>query len=247
MPINNFERATRLAALLMKEQLKETAALFWIIISPSLIFYLMAYSKKDILYFTQEYLDASSWFYSYIASNVAFFGFCFYIIGRRESGFIRSFVYSQNSKYIFLTSQFLAYSAIAMVYCAVFYLFTRLPFGDYELLEFCWILTRFYFCYMLFCIPGLLFTLCPMNFQSANTVLSICSFGMLALGIISTSLQNPAINIANYFNPLVFANCLMLSEQCQSITAKIKIITIFIVVFFVTVKYFRINPIWSRY
>ena len=85
----NF-RIFTLAYLFIKEQLKEPIALFWIMISPCALFYFFAITRQDASYFDSNYMAASAWFYAYVASSVALFGFAFYIIGRRESGFIRS-------------------------------------------------------------------------------------------------------------------------------------------------------------
>ena len=187
MKKNFISRALTLTKILLKEQFKEPISLFWVIISPCAIFYFLALSKNDTTYFSQEYIYTLSWFYSYIASSIAFFGFSFYIIGRRESGFIRSFIYNKTSKAIFLLAQFSACSVISIIYCSVFYLVTRPPFGDYNVIEFLTLLFRFYLCYMVFCIPGLLFTLPSINFQNAHTLISIASFVMLTLGIAGTA------------------------------------------------------------
>jgi ABC-2 type transport system permease protein len=247
MKRNIITRATSLAFLLMKEQLKEPIALFWIIVSPCMLFYFMALSRGGETYFNQEYIDATSWFYSYIASSVAFFGFSFYIIGRRESGFTRSFIYNKSSKAVFLLAQFLAYSLIAIIYCSVFYLSTHPPFGAPNWLDFFNILIRFYLCYILFCTPGLLLTLAPLNFQNANTLISIVSFTLLATGVAATAFSNTIINAFNTINPLALANQLMLGTSCQKTFFMASVIGAFIITFFITLKFLRITPVWSRY
>lgn len=174
-----------LARLFIKEQLKEPMALFWIVISPVVTFYLLTYARAPAGDAANDYLASTSWFYAYVASSVALFGLAFYIVGRRESGFLRSFVYTRRTQCIFLVGQCLAYSFMAMVYCSVFYVSTRLYFGATGWVEFCVIVGRFYICFVIFSIPSLLLTLLPMGFQNSNTVFSILSFLMLALGIVS--------------------------------------------------------------
>lgn len=235
-----------LMTLFIKEQFKEPTALFWIMISPSALFYFFAFSKGDDAYFSSSYISASSWFYSYIASSIAFFGFSLYIIGRRESGFSRSFIYTRKARMRFMVSHFLAYLLIAAIYYTVFYLITRASFGAYRFDEYLALLGRFSLCYILFCIPGLAFTLAPINFQNANTVISILSFCMLTLGAMSAAQPQLSLGVINTINPLPLANRLMLFGLSDWITTT-SILFAFTSTFWLTLIFFQINPIWSRY
>ena len=73
---NTGSRAFQLAMIFIKEQLKEPTALFWMLLSPGAVFYLLIYSKGDDN-FNQDYSAVTAWFYAYISSSVAFFGFSF--------------------------------------------------------------------------------------------------------------------------------------------------------------------------
>ncbi|EJN27406.1 hypothetical protein PMI35_03510 [Pseudomonas sp. GM78] len=240
-------RVLTLTSIFMKEQLKEPVAFFWIMISPCAMFYFFAVTRQDPNYYLNNYTSTSAWFYAYISSSVALFGFAFYIIGRRESGFTRSFIYSQDSKLIFLLSHFLAYSLISIAYCTTFYLTTKLPFGDYSAIELLNIALRFYICFIMFCTFGAAFSLLPINFQNSNTLLSIFSFCMLILGVMSTSTANYITDNLNLANPLTLASQLMAQgiESNKLITCTI--ITLFIIALHKTFKHLRINPVWSRY
>jgi ABC-2 type transport system permease protein len=247
MKKNTYLRVLALTGLFIKEQLKEPIAFFWIMTSPCAIFYFFAITRQDTNYFLSSYTAASAWFYAYISSSVALFGFAFYIIGRRESGFVRSFIYSRESRAIFLYSHFLAYSLISIAYCGTFYLATRLPFGGYELKEFLDITLRFYICFVMFCIMGIIFTLPPINFQNSNTLLSIVSFCMLILGVMGASRINDITDIINSGNPLMLANRLMTEGLAHHKHITITIIFTFTAAFLGALKYLRINPVWSRY
>lgn len=91
-----------LAALFIKEQLKEPVALFWTVVSPVVTYYLITYTKTPVSDAPIDYLSSTSWFYAFVASSVAQFGLAFYIVGRRESGFLRSFVYTGRTRIVFL-------------------------------------------------------------------------------------------------------------------------------------------------
>lgn len=242
----NF-RIFTLAYLFIKEQLKEPIALFWVMISPCALFYFFAITRQDASYFDSNYMAASAWFYAYVASSVALFGFAFYIIGRRESGFIRSFVYSKKSKIIFLYSHFFAYSLISVACCSTFYLATKIPFGDYKLEELLNIILRFYVCFIMFCSIGALFTLLPINFQNSNTLLSICSFCMLIFGVMGASNTSGAIDIINSVNPLTIANQLMAKDLSVNKSTVALIVFLSGLSAFGLLRYLRINPVWSRY
>lgn len=100
---HHTQRILSITYTLTKEQINEPIAILWIIISPSLLFYFLGFSKKSENIVNHNYIDSASWFYSYMASSIALFGFSFYLIGRRESGFIRSFIFKKNIN-IYLSS-----------------------------------------------------------------------------------------------------------------------------------------------
>lgn len=83
-----------------------------------------------------SYTHSAAWFYAYISANVAFFGLSFYLIGRRESGFVRSFIYRREAITLFLTSHALSYSVISLLYSSAFYIITKPLYGPYSLPEF---------------------------------------------------------------------------------------------------------------
>ncbi|MCP1507504.1 ABC-2 type transport system permease protein [Pseudomonas marginalis] len=236
-----------LAGLFIKEQLKEPVALFWIVISPAVTFYLISYARVGGGEVPKGYLDSTSWFYAFVSSSVALFGLAFYIVGRRESGFLRSFVYAWRTKAVFLVGQFFAYSVMSIVYCSAFYVFTRNYFGVMEVAEFLTVLVRFYICFLLFSIPSLLLTLIPIGFQNANTLFSILSFLMLALGIVGMNSSHPLFEVIRFFNPMWWANRIMLIGVAECSLLVIMVFCFFILSFLTTLRFLLINPVWSRY
>jgi ABC-2 type transport system permease protein len=240
-------RASKLALIFTKEQLKEPTAFFWTLLSPSAVFYLLNYSRGQIPPYNLSYIESTSWFYAYISSNVAFFGLSFYIIGRRESGFTRSFIYKPEGKLIFLLAKFISYSLISILYCSVFYCLTRLAFGSPNTNEVFLIMASFYFCFLLFSIPALLLTLLPTGFQTANTLFSIISFAMLISGIYGISAQLQSDSFIQLLNPLWIASEIMSKGLWQRPQTAVLILSFFTCAFFITLRHLRINPIWSRY
>lgn len=236
-----------LAWIFLKEQLKEPIALFWIILSPCATYYLIVLLKGDSGYLEQNYKSTAGLYFSYVACSVALFGFSLYIIGRRESGFIRSFVYTRHSRLIFLAAQFFACTVIALAYCLVFYLSSRPLFGAYDQKELLEIIIRFYCCYLMFCIPGLFIALLPVSFQTANTLMSITSFSLLGLGLAGSVRPDSLFEKINTFNPVTLANTIMASGLESNAELVVMVLFFFIAAFIMTYLFFRINPIWNRY
>jgi len=244
-----IRRSLNLSVILLKEQIKEPTALFWAILSPAAFYYLINYTKGlSLTSFNASYIESTSWFYAYISSFVALFGLSFYLIGRRESGFVRSFIYSNEAKLIFLSGQLLAYSCLSFLYCSIFYCLTKLPFGDLQIEELLVIGGRFYLSFLLFSIPGLLISLIPITFQSAGTLYSITSFTMLILAVFGgTNVVSSSSNIVYMLNPLYLGKSLISQGFSENITLIILTLLMTATFFYVTYRYFRINPIWSRY
>ncbi|MHA6126748.1 ABC transporter permease [Pseudomonas fluorescens group sp. PF-1] len=247
MPTFAMIRCFALSWLFIKEQLKEPIALFWMIVSPVATYYLLGYSRGGYPFSKINYLENTSWFYAYLSSSVAFFGFAFYIIGRRESGFIRSFVYAPDARLLFMASQFLAYSLIALIYCIVFYVLTCSCVGGGDLVGLFRVISRFYVCYMFFCVLGILLSLVPMNYQNSNTTFSIVLFSMLVLGVLGSRDSHYAMDAFNKINPLYIANQIMLGGFEQHYFLVAWVVILFVVVFSISLRFLRINPVWSRY
>ncbi|MCS3512581.1 ABC transporter permease [Pseudomonas grimontii] len=236
-----------LAQLFIKEQLKEPVALFWIVLSPVVTFYLVSYARLPASDTPGSYLSNTSWFYAFVSSSVAFFGLAFYIVGRRESGFLRSFVYTSHTKIIFLVGQVLAYSFMSLVYCTAFYVSTRNYYGVMGVAEFFVIVGRFYVCFLMFSIMSLLLTLIPLGFQNAHTAFSILSFAMLALGIANLRSSHALLETLSVFNPMWWANHIMLSGVSELKYVVMTIVFLFGWSLWLTFRFLLVNPVWSRY
>ena len=156
-------RPALLAALFIKEQLREPVALFWTVVSPVVTYYLLTYSRAPLSSEAVDYLSKTSWFYAFVSSNVALFGFAFYIVGRRESGFLRSFVYTNRTMVVFLIGQFSAYSVVSILYCSVFYILTRIFSGEFDVAEYLVIVGRFYVCFLFFFYTRAVADACPIR------------------------------------------------------------------------------------
>lgn len=236
-----------LSSILIKEQLKEPIAFIWILLSPSLMFYFLFLTRGVESGAELNYLEHSAYYYAYVAASVAFFGFAFYLIGRRESGFMRSFVYLPRAKALLLSGQLLAYTFIALLYCTFLYLLTKPLFGGYDPLDFSFILVRFCTCFMMFCAVGLLVVRLPLTFQNANSVFSALLFLMLMGLAFSRLLPRTGVDIAFYINPLAWASDIMVMEGWQYIAVALTTMVFLVTLMWASVSWIPVNPVWSRY
>jgi len=239
------KRFYTLTTLFMREQIREPISLIWTLISPSAIFYLLSQSNTPSTT-DRAYIESTAWFYAYIACSVAFFGVAYYIIGRRESGFIRSFIYAPSAKVIFLAAHIACYSAISTLYCLAFYLITKPYFGDYDLIEATSITLKFLICFIGFCSPALILGNSKLRFQTANTLISILMFGMILLALFASKNQDTTSTIANLGNIFLVAKK-FISGDSPTIYATVAVATLLTLSFILTAQKLRINPVWSRY
>lgn len=240
-------KTAKLTHILIKEQLKEPAALIWTLLFPSLMFYFLLLSRGDEPPFQTPYITYAAYYYGYLSASVAFFGFAFYLIGRRESGFVRSFAYVPRAKALLLSAQLLSYSIIAILYCSTLYLLTRPLFGPYDVLEFLSILIRYYVCFLIFCSGSLTVVKLPLNFQNASTFFSALLFVMLAVLLSSRLSRHSTLHALNDMNPLNVASNIMLMTGADLLgTAGITFIVLTMMLT-AAVRWMPTQPAWSRY
>jgi len=233
----------KISRILTKEHLREPSALLWTGLAPCLMFMIVTSSYRPG---SMDYQTDAAWFYAYISANVAFFGFSFYLIGRRESGFIRSFIYQRKAILLFLASHTTSYTIISILYCSLFYAVTKPLYGHYSLTEFAVLLAGFYTGYLAFSCIGLAIAALPLKFSTAGTLFSVVSFLMLVSGYAAAAHDPLAYSWVNSVNPLFLTT--------QIVNGTYSLSGSFIAAWaalsaglLLTARYFRIQPIWSRY
>lgn len=95
--------------------------------------------------------------------------------------------------------------------------------------------------------PGVLLSLLPVGFQNANTIFSMTSFGMLVLGVLSLRDLHPVLDVIKGFNPLYIANQIMIGGIERHPVLILGVFFSFIAVLLLSLRFLRINPVWSRY
>lgn len=237
-------RTTSISKILIIEQLREPSALLWAGIAPCLIFVLLTYNKPGFA--AAGYANGALWLYSYISANIALFGFSFYLIGRRESGFVRSFIYQRQAIRLFLCAHIICYSAISLMYSTLFYLITKPLYAPYALAEFIQLSACFYTSYLLFSCIGLAIAALPITFNTASTLFSLLSFLMLLSGYLGADNDHQGQMLLNALNPLALSKRLFQGDM--PLFASFAAVSIALLAgVYATGRHFRIHPVWSRY
>lgn len=244
-PITRTKQILMITKVLILEHLREPTALLWTAAAPCLMFILLRQSRSLAAPPDSLYISSAAWFYAYIAANVAFFGLGFYLIGRRESGFVRSFIYQREAIALFLTSHAVSYTLVSVVYSSFFYFISKPLYGSYSLSELLYLTATFYTSYLIFSCIGLAIAAMPIKFSTAGTLFSLLSFLMLLSGYLGTT-QDELTHWSTLINPLHLSTRIITGE----IPLTISFLTAFAIStagLYATGKLFRIHPIWSRY
>lgn len=232
--------------ILITEHAREPTALLWSAIAPCILFVITTQQHHAPGAPPPSYTGSAAWFFSYISASVAFFGFSFYLIGRRESGFIRSFIYQRDAIRRFLIAHFCSYSIISVGYAFLFYLATKPLYGYYSLIELSRLLASFYTSYLFFTCIGLGIAALPIKFSTSSTLFSLMSFLMLISGY-TGAVQGPATpHSLTLLNPLYLSTKLFNNELSLPNSFSAALVSALIALY-LTGRYFRVQPIWSRY
>ena len=233
-------RLFHISLILIKEHIRDTSSFLWTSAAPCILYFIVVQTSN------LPYLKQAGWFYAYISANVAFFGFSFYLIGRRESGFTRSFIYRKEPMLYFLTAQMISYALMSLVYASLFYLITKPLHGSYSLQEYTFILACFSTSYLGFTLIGLIIASLPLTFSTAGTLFSLLSFLMLVssyLGAATVESQHPLVML---LNPLIVSTQLFHGDLALGMVFP-PLFMLSITALYLTAKHSRIQPVWSRY
>ncbi len=237
----------RLSRLLLIEQIREPVGLFWSTIAPPLLFTLLnnEYIKNQPLS-VDWYISKSGWYLSYIAITVSLFGFALYFIGRRESGFVKSFIVGKKLMRLFIFSQFITSVILALGSYIIFIVITA-TISNIDILSVILVLFLPFVTVLVLTMFGALsIAALPITFQNAGSGISIFSAVMLILSISGNQSNSYGIiNILNQFNPLhIWAN--YLSEGGHLSPEQLILSITLCILGLVGYRLFRIAPVWSR-
>lgn len=237
----------RLGKLLIVEQLREPVGLFWSVIAPPLMFAFLnneALGKQPLS--VDWYVSETGWYLSYIAVTTSLFGFALYFVGRRESGFVRSFITGKKNRLLFIVSQFMSSVVLALLAYLFFMVMTAAISGVDILGAMGALLKPFMIALVLNMFGALSIAALPITFQNASSGISIFSSVMLILGIAGVQ-ADPAGTVCrlNQFNPLyIWAGFISSGGRFSQIHFILGIVMV--TLGGVGYHWFRVNPVWNR-
>lgn len=242
-----FLQIFRLTKLLLVEQLREPLGIFWTIIAPPLLFSFLNHGFLQQGIPTIEwYISVSSWYMSYICITVSLYGFCLYLIGRREAGFIKSFVVEKKILLIFICSQMLCATLIALISYA-FYIISTCLISDIDIFTVAPILILPFLVALFVTMCGsLIILIFPITFQNASSGISIFSALIVILSIANRQFDEKSIVvIINQFNPILIWSDYI--NQFQAFQLPQILMTVLSLIFgLLGYIMFRTKPVWNR-
>jgi len=238
----------KLSLILIREQCREPVGIFWALIAPAGFFCFANWSDRHI--FSEEsgvFLLRAGWYLAYIGLMTALFGFGLYLIGRRESGFIRTFAYAGRSRMQFVGAQFLASLTLSILYGLFFLFVTSLVFQpSISGAPLVGTLIRFICATTILMAGCVTFSALPLTFQTASSLMSILSMPLIMLGLASTKTDAVALHWINFINPYFVAGEFISGTTGFSV-APILHFALLLALGIYGLLCFKINPIWSRY
>lgn len=234
-----------LTKLFLLEQIRFPLGIFWGMLAPPMMFFFFNIESIGSGYANATwYASQSAWFLSYIITSVSLYGFSIYLVGRRESGFLRSFVIGRKGRLLFISAQLLSAVVLSLTYSLFFLLTTSLSFGINFLTTIPEFLLPYSVVTIVFMSSSMFFLLIPLNFQNANSVVSIAFMLMVMVSLASSRLDNTILLDINSFNPIHFGELLINKEL--ALTPALLILFFSLVLASVRCAInLRTNPVWE--
>lgn len=234
-----------LIRLFLLEQVRFPLGILWGMLAPPVLFFFFNIEAIGSGYINANwYVTRSTWFLSYIITSVSLYGFAIYLVGRRESGFLRSFVIGRVDKALFILAQLISAIILSLVYAAFFLIITSLSFGI-NLLE---VIPIFAIPYsivtIVFMSSSIIFLLIPLNFQNANSVVSIAFMLMVMISLASSRLDSFTLNKINSFNPIHIGEILINHKMVFS-PALLSVFFVILVINTIIAINLKTNPVWE--
>ncbi|OWT74550.1 MULTISPECIES: hypothetical protein [unclassified Achromobacter] len=239
---------TECIGIFIVEQLREPVGIFWSFVAP--IAYLVLSSVKDgeLALGADEYVQKAAWCLAYLALVTASTGFGLYLIGRRESGFIRSFLWDPSKRLRFVLAQYLASLALALSYGTAFVAITAATITDVGIAPAVFLLGKFAVTAALFMFAAAIFAALPITFSTASAVLSIAITIIVVAGFSSKIFLTYGHSYLAYVNPFFTAAHFMAASIPQPYAANVlggQLVFLGLLGAYGIAR-LRVNPEWSN-
>lgn len=235
----------KMAIIFLMEQIRTPFSLIWTIMSPTVLFFFLHFNEIELHYGDTAWLGKQiSWFVGYISFSVVLFNYCLYLVGRRESGFIATFVHNMDGRLLFIRSQLIASLIISILYVFFFILVVLTGFQaspDYQIIMI--ILKSIYI--NAFMMVSLTFMASfRVTFQTASTIYSVLITVCMVSGIVSLKYNEGIVYWINQVNPIAIYSTILQSDQELSLMT-IFFYSIMLIISIISALTFKTEPVWS--
>ncbi|HCB0653506.1 TPA: protein mcbE [Klebsiella pneumoniae] len=235
----------RMTIIFLMEQIRMPFSIIWTIMSPTVLFFFLHFNEIERHFGDALWLRHQiSWFVGYISFSVVLFNYCLYLTGRRESGFLSTFVHSIDGRLLFIRSQLMASLIISIMYVlffitVVFIGFQALP-DDQTV-----ILVLKTVCINIVMMISLTFMASfRVTFQTANTIYSVLITVCMVLGIVSLKYNDGLVYWINIINPIaIYSTLLQPSLELSYIS--IFVYSLMFIMSLISALTFKTEPVWS--
>lgn len=235
----------KMSAIFLMEQIRTPFSLIWTIMSPTVLFFFLHFNEYEQHYGDTPWLiNQISWFVGYISFSVVLFNYCLYLTGRRESGFIATFVHDLRGRLLFIRSQLLASLTMSVLYVCFFIIVVFAGFqARPNLPTLILIIKTVGLNAIMMCSMTFLSSL-RVTFQTASTIYSVLITVCMVFGIVSLKYNGGLIYWFNHLNPIA------VYSMCLSTNSNLSLVTVFIYMMMLVMSVysavtFRTEPVWS--
>ncbi|WP_413741676.1 protein mcbE [Sodalis sp. RH15] len=235
----------KMSFIFLKEQLRAPFSVIWTIASPVVLFFFLHFDDIDRHSGDKIWLRSQvSWFVGYISFSVILFSYCLYLNGRRESGFIATFVHDTYSKCLFILSQLCASVIMSFVYVIFFLLIVYTGFrvsinSDIFLLT---LKSSAISLILMFSFTWL--ASLPVTFQTANVIFSVMVTVFMVFGIISFRVDEGIVHVVNSVNPVLIYSSMLNEHNPMNMVSGFFYGVMFLASI-ISLSRFRTEPAWS--
>lgn len=235
----------KMSSIFFMEQIRTPFSLVWTIMSPTVLFFFLHFNEIGIHAGDSSWLRGQvSWFLGYISFSVVLFNYCLYLTGRRESGFIATFVHDMSGRLLFIRSQLIASLTMSIVYLCFFIgvVFAGFQAKPDSLTIIMVIKTLCINALMMISMTAL--SSLRITFQTASTIYSVLITVCMVFGIVSLKYDHGFINLFNQINPIVVYATLLSADKNLSLLTFI-FYGMMLMLSLISAMTFRTEPVWS--
>lgn len=234
--------------ILVIEQIREPIGVFWSFAAPIAYMFLTLPIEESAQSSTQAYMQKAAFCLAYMAFVSAGTGFGLYLVGRRESGFIRSFLINPKTRRRFLTAQYLASFSVATAYGAAFVLSTAWAFSDIGMTTVISLVLRYMLTTACLMFGALVLVSLPMTFQSSSSAITVFTTIAIVMGLSMPTLGLEKTTWLLYLNPFGVAMAVLFEGHLEPLkfgALAVQALVLGLLGIY-GIKHLRLNPEWSN-